>query len=179
MKLRFVQGGGWDSKIIQWDTRCRWSHVEAYYGGTTLGAMLKGGVQRRPLTDPAYRRAAAFQIVDIVATPEQNKIFDDFNVGQLGKPYDWRAIASFGLGSRDWTLDDSWFCSELQVRALHRAGILQLPFDIPVCRITPRDVWLLLAGKWNAVPVAMPFTVGPVMAAGRPPVTFGQVQKAA
>jgi hypothetical protein len=147
MKLRFVEGGGWDSKVIRWDTRCRWSHVEAFYGDYTVGAMLKDGVARRALTDPVYRRAVAYQIVEINTTVQANKIFDDFNQQQIGKPYDVRAIIGFGMGERDWRNPSAWFCSEDQVRALELAGIVQLPDDIPMWRITPRDVWLLLAGK--------------------------------
>lgn len=173
MKLRFVEGGGWDSKIIRWDTRCRWSHVEAFWDPYTVGAMLNGGVKKRTLDDSSYFRATAYQVVEIAADPAAERIFWNFIWSQVGRPYDWRAIASFGLGSRDWALDDSWFCSELQVRALQLAGILNLPLDIPVCRITPRDVWLLLAGKWSAVPKGL------MLASAHPQVTFGMVQKAA
>jgi hypothetical protein len=63
---------------------------------------------------------------------------------QDGKPYDWRAILGFGMGERDWRVPDSWFCSELQARALEVAGILNFPADVPMWRITPRDLWLLV-----------------------------------
>lgn len=36
-------------------------------------------------------------------------------------------------------------------RALEVAGLLTLPKDIPVWRITPRDLWVLLAGREMAV----------------------------
>lgn len=148
LTLRFVEGGGWDSKIIRWDTRCKWSHVEFYdeFTGVTLGAMLDGGIKRRMLCDSEYRHTVSDSYLDIHVTPYQFTNYKRFLDCQLGKPYDWRAIVSFGLGQRDWREDDSWFCSELQARGLEVAGILKLPDDIPVWRITPRDLWVLVAG---------------------------------
>ena len=146
MKLRFVEGGAFDSKIIRWDSRCRWSHVEAVSPSATFGAQLKGGVKWRRYWDNAYRHVVGVEVVSIPATDDQEFKFWSFLQSQNGKPYDWRAIVSFGLGTRDWREDDSWFCSELQARALEVAGLIKLPTDIPVWRITPRDVWVLIAG---------------------------------
>lgn len=147
IQLRFVQGGGWDSKVIRYDTRCRWSHVEAFYGDRTIGAMLNGGVRARQLNDDSYHKAISYQVVTIAADSFAEDAFNSFLHQQIGKVYDWRAIVGFGLGERDWRHEDSWFCSELQLRALELAKILVLPADIPMWRITPRDLWILLAGK--------------------------------
>lgn len=148
MKLRFVEGGGLDSKIIRYTSRCRWSHVEAVSDdeSRTFGAQLRGGVQWRLDEDPVYSNVVAFDCYELEASPSEESKFWNFLASQDGKPYDWRAIVSFGLGSRDWREDDSWFCSELQARALEVAGLLTLPLDIPVWRITPRDLWVLVAG---------------------------------
>jgi uncharacterized protein YycO len=155
ISLRFVEGGGLDSKIIRFDTRCRWSHVEWMPTATsTLGAMLEGGVNYRSIanpTDPIYKNVVATQIFQIHSDTilvngkaAGETLFEDFMHQQVGKPYDWRAITSFGLGQRDWRKPDSWFCSELIARALEIAGVLHLPEDQPVWRITPRDVWMLV-----------------------------------
>lgn len=148
MKLRFVEGGGLDSKVIRYTTRCRWSHVEALSGdeSRTFGAQLAGGVQWRSTKDPVYGGVVAFDCYELEASADQEAKFWNFLAAQNGKPYDWRAIVSFSLGTRDWREDDSWFCSELQARALEVAGFLTLPTDIPVWRITPRDLWVLVAG---------------------------------
>lgn len=148
IKLRFVEGGAWDSKIIRYDSRCRWSHVEVLSedGSLTFGAQLQGGVRWRSVKDACYNRALNYQVIELLATPAQHKAFWDFLLAQNTKPYDWRAIASFGLGERDWRENDSWFCSELQTRALECASLIHLPEDIPVSRITPRDLWVLIAG---------------------------------
>jgi hypothetical protein len=148
MKLRFVEGGAFDSRIIRWDSRCRWSHVELLDCGDqkTFGAQLNGGVRWRGIDDLCYKQAVAYETREIRCERAVEDVFFKFLLAQDGKPYDWRAIVSFGLGSRDWREDDSWFCSELQARALEVAGLLKLPDDIPVWRITPRDLWVLIAG---------------------------------
>jgi hypothetical protein len=152
IQLRFVEGGGWDSKVIRYTTRCRWSHTEALSedGQKTFGAQLRGGVKWRLLADKCYRQATAYQTVQIPVAAEQYTRFWQFLTAQDGKPYDWRAILAFGMGNRDWRLPDAWFCSELDARGLELAGIVVLPKDIPVMRIDPRDLWVLLAGKGQA-----------------------------
>jgi uncharacterized protein YycO len=148
--LRFVEGGSWDSKIIRWDTRCHYSHVECLDpagASITYGAMLKGGVKKRLFGDAEYKGAINFTVVQVAATSVQQNAFYDFVFSQIGKPYDWRAIVSFGLGCREWRREDSWFCSELIVRAFEVAGMLQIPNDMPSYRITPRDAWMLVGVK--------------------------------
>ena len=95
MKLRFVEGGAWDSKVIRWSSRCRWSHVEAWQpaSGMTFGAMLQGGVRWRPLN--GYTNVVANQIYDIPCSSEQEKEFWQFLQEQNGKPYDWRTLPAF------------------------------------------------------------------------------------
>lgn len=153
--LRFVSGGGWDSKIIRYRTRSKWSHVENYDPLTaeTYGAMLKGGVTHRSLLDEQYAKATDTKIVSLKLSDEEFLLYQRFLVEQFGKPYDWRAIAGFAMGERkfpfyprNWREDDSWFCSELICRALEVAGVLKLPEDVPSCFITPRDVWAFTAG---------------------------------
>lgn len=143
--LRFIEGGKFiPSGIIEYATRCQWSHVEAIGAEGTFGAQLRGGVIWRRLHDNAYRGAKNVEICTLDCTGPQANLFWNFLLDQLNKPYDWRAIVGFGFGRRDWREDDSWFCSELQVRALEVAGLLKLPADIPMWRITPRDLWLLV-----------------------------------
>ncbi len=153
INLRFVEGGGWDSKIIRWDTRCRWSHVECIPKGSTnktIGAMLKGGVKERSFDDPVYKHATAYQIWAVNTTANKEKAFYDFIDSQVGCLYDWRAIVSFGLNQRDWRRDGNWFCSELIIKGLEVAGILVIAIDQPVYRYTPRDVWILVTALRGA-----------------------------
>lgn len=144
---RFVRGGGWDSKLIEWDTRAWCSHVELIDNSweNTIGAMLKGGVLARSITDPIYKRATRYEIWSIPAT---NEAFDRLQVfvnETLDNPYDWRSIVSFGLGERDWTEPGEWICSEWFAMALVRAGLLTWPLNLPANRITPRDCYMLIS----------------------------------
>jgi hypothetical protein len=151
--LRFVEGGGWDSEIIRYSSRCQWSHVEEYdtLRERTFGAMLVGGVKYRELTDVQYKRAVGSETFKIKLSDNECAKYSGFMQEQDGKPYDWRAIASFAMGqrvwrARDWREDDSWFCSELIARALEVAGVIRFPAGIAASFITPRDLWLLVAG---------------------------------
>lgn len=146
IRLRFVEGGGWDSHIIEWDSRCSWSHVEAMLGASrTLGAQLIGGVKVRDIDDRIYRKTVRTKVYSIECDADAEEKFTKFMFSQNGKPYDWRAIISFELGVRDWREEDSWFCSELCSRGLELAGLLRLPNDLPVWRLTPRDLYMSLA----------------------------------
>jgi hypothetical protein len=147
IELRFVDGDQLiPSGVIKYLTRCDWSHVEAITGQLTYGAQLAGGVRWRTTQDPCYDRLAKTELVELQSTDRQFTKFWDFMGSQLNRPYDWRAILSFGLGERDWRAEDSWFCSELVIRALEVAELVSLPASLPVDRITPRDVWLLARG---------------------------------
>lgn len=149
VRLRFVSGLGWDSRVIEYQTRCKWSHVEAVLDRDreTFGAQLRGGVAYRYAHARCYRNAGAMEIVEIPATGSQAALFWSFLERQNGKPYDWRAIVSFGLGQRDWDAPDSWICSELQAAALRFASLLYIPKSLPVERITPRDLWMLVCSS--------------------------------
>ncbi len=59
-----------------------------------------------------------------------------FAHAQVGKPYDYTAIAGF-LARRDWREDDSWFCSELQAAAFEAGRRPLLNPTISINRISP------------------------------------------
>ena len=146
IRLRFVRGSAWDSRVIEYQTRAWCSHAEAVWDlRETLGAMLNGGVLVRSVDDRAYRGVVRAETWAIPCQGPQAEKFGTFLDNQIGKPYDWRAILSFGLGERDWRAPDSWFCSELQAAALEAAGLLTMTPCLPVSRITPRDLFMLVS----------------------------------
>lgn len=151
---RFIRGTQWDSKLIEWQTRAWCSHCEAVmpqWNGT-LGAMLKGGVKQRLFSDREYKGVKRWENWHIPCTPDQKTAFYSFMQGQIGKPYDWRGIASFALGERDWRNADAWFCSEILIRAFEVAGLTKVPEQIPTDRLSPRDAYLIvtmLPGAWK------------------------------
>jgi uncharacterized protein YycO len=120
-------------------------HAEAVMpDGTLLGAHFSGGVQIRP---KGYD-AAIVKREEIVSLPCSDAVeqsFLDFLKSQIGKPYDFEAIAALVI-ERNWRSPESWFCSELQTAALERAGYL-LPLAADVAKITPRDLLILLSAR--------------------------------
>lgn len=147
ISLRFVSGGGWDSKLIEWETWSKWSHVEIVSGpNVTLGAMLKGGVIYRHFSDAVYRNARSTQRVEVPLSPDQEKLFWEFAHAQIGKPYDKLAIVGFAF-RRDWRDPSKWFCSEYVTRCLEYSGWLYLPRSIPVNRISPALTFMLICSR--------------------------------
>lgn len=127
------------SKIIEWDTRSKISHIETQLSpGCYLGALLSGGVQIRRDKDYGHNFRQHFFSIDV--TDEQNVAYWKFLGAQVGKPYDWRAISSWILGDRDWDMPDAWFCSELVAAACKAANIPLFNWSVGVARYTPRDV---------------------------------------
>jgi hypothetical protein len=70
-------------------------------------------------------------------------------VDQLGKPFDstslWDFLTDHFPGERDWKNPDAWFCAELKIYALEKAGFFtprQLMW--PKNRVSPTDLLLLL-----------------------------------
>lgn len=143
ISLRFVSHPGpfdWACRLAQY-----WfwaSHCEAVLpDGRLLGAMFSGGVQAR---DPLYDQGGyTKQIrVPLLLTADEEAKFINFLHEQVGKPYDWTAVAGF-YSQRDWQEDDSWFCSELMAAALAASGAFPQQMAVKFSRITPRDLMLL------------------------------------
>lgn len=152
--LRAVQGGGVDSRLIEF--RCGWcSHVEAigrYTKSLTFGAQFFGGVGYRHQADKCYRHTRKVEVWHIPCTSDQRSRFWDFMDAQDGKPYDWKAIAGFAIGQRTWDEPNAWFCSELVMAALKESGIWQPQGQVYISRIDPDVaylVWTSLAGAWK------------------------------
>lgn len=149
--LQFVGGDDMLSRTIEWFSAGQLSHVDAVLPrGRLLGARLLGphgrGVQIRP---PGYEPFARRIVVTVPASAQQAATFHAWLRQQIGKPYDWRAIAGFFI-ARDWREEDSWFCSELIARGLEIAGVFRWPLYLPVSKITPVTLAVTLSA---AVPI--------------------------
>lgn len=146
--LQFVREAALSSDLIAWFSHGGgFSHVDAIGPrGELWGARsdwvgdIPPGVQIRP---PDYHDFVHKVIFEIACSPDQRKAFWKFLNNQMGKPYDRMAIWSF-VRDRDWRAPDSWICSEIQMAALEYATILPQLY-IPVSRITPRDVALVVS----------------------------------
>lgn len=140
VRLRFVQGLGFSSRVIGWFSAGFLSHVDAVMpDGSLLGSrsdIIEGvptGVQVRP---PAYEKVALQIVMDIPATAMQEMAFYRFLRAQRGKQYDSSAIWAFAF-NRDWHNPDQWYCSELQTAALEEAGILPKTLFLAANKVTP------------------------------------------
>lgn len=94
------------------------------------------GVQYR---DMRYLEGEERIILRIPCTFEQKKAWLAAGDSQVGKPYDSAGIWDFitgGRKDRNWRDQSAWFCDELGVWMLERAGICP-PLPAHVNRITP------------------------------------------
>lgn len=141
---QFATSSGMQSAIIRMHTRSEFSHVDVVTeDGQLLGARLKekiggNGVQIRPANYHVFTKKVQ---VTVQVTDAQYDAFWAWIKQQIGKPYDWRAIIGLSV-HRDWREDDSWFCSELQARAVEVAGIINI--DQKVNWIDPEMFRLLI-----------------------------------
>jgi len=104
-----------------------------------LGAQPSGGVQVRPAD---YLGDAPFDTFAVEVTPEQANRMRMFLLDQIGKPYDFRAIAGMVFQWLDKGKTGAmWFCSELLFYAFAHAkkSLLRIPAK-QSDRVTPRDV---------------------------------------
>jgi len=147
LRLRFVRGMGWDSKVIERQTRGWTSHVELLVSPTcTFGAQLKGGVTYRSTNDACYRNVSKVQVWDVPVSNLEFEAAARFRRLTEGAPYDWRAIISFAFGERDWREPGAWFCSEWCAALLENLRLARFP---DVSRITPMMLYEVVVNLPN------------------------------
>ena len=120
----------------------RWSHCALYTcDETVVEARFPTGVAETQIGDfmrryprPGQRAVVAYRVHDAQAGI-------DWARRQIGKGYDWRAVAGLALRSA-WHQADRWTCSELVEMALARAGRPRWRDD--ASRITPNLSYMLL-----------------------------------
>ncbi|MCW3482121.1 YiiX/YebB-like N1pC/P60 family cysteine hydrolase [Neisseriaceae bacterium JH1-16] len=126
------------SWLIRAGTWSTWSHVALIDGDSVIEAAAGHGVRRQGLAE-TLRRASHHAFVALPVTNGHAVV--DAAASQLGKRYDYSALAGLGL-HRDWQSDDAWFCSELVAWSFQQAGS---PLFRPDClrRVTPQHLWML------------------------------------
>lgn len=125
------------SAAIRFTTRSWSSHAEFIDTDrqVTLGSRSVGGVKFRPCSRDHYTRVEQFTAKGILQAYEWART-------QIGKPYDFSAIAGIAL-DRDWRNEDRFFCSELIALAFEKVGsLLSTRPSAAVYRVTPRDLLL-------------------------------------
>jgi hypothetical protein len=118
-----VTSSGFVAAAIRQCTHSQYSHVEWLMpDGRRLGARADG-VKIRAADYAKFSRELRIQVE--VYEP-QYRAFEDFMRLQLGKPYDFVAIAGFvapPVRRVDWKEDSHWFCSELMGRGAELIGV--------------------------------------------------------
>lgn len=147
--MQFVESKDLGGKLIEWFDHGRFAHVDTVMpDGTLLGARsevidgVPAGVQFRPanyLPDSLYKFRVELPCIDVISDK-----YYDFVISQIGKEYDWEAIAGFVTG-RNWMDPSKWFCSELNAAGLVECGYLN-PLSAPANKIAPDDLLLVLSG---------------------------------
>ena len=152
LQIRFVSGKGWDSRLIEWYSRCPWSHVELLIDKRrTLGAQFKGGVKWRSVYDSAYAKAIKYEVWELPLTNEQSAIGRQLVLDAISSSYDWRAIFSFVLGPHRWHKKGAYICSGFVAGVLSSLGKMAL--TEPIENYTPRDIYMLVPNLVGAVEI--------------------------
>lgn len=143
---RVVKGRtGFYDAVIRWYSRSPYTHAEFCWPLDSpsppqyLGAQPKGGVAIRPFN---YLGAQPFDTFAVEVTPKQKAELHALLLSQIGKPYDFRAIAGMVIPALDHGKHSSaFFCSELVFYDLDKIGarLLQVPAR-QADRLTPRDL---------------------------------------
>lgn len=142
IRLQFVLGSGWSSRLIAWYGQGfgGWSHVDAVLpDGRLLGARSDTvggqppGVRIRPANYERWKRRT---LVEIPCTSAEETGWVGWLRQQVGYEYDKAAIIGFILGRPAHT-PHHWICSACQRGALEAVGKLH-PCDlIPDSETTP------------------------------------------
>ena len=94
-------------------------HVAVQIDGEIVDTTLsQRGVKRQPREDFLARYDVVDEVPVVLPNP---RVANDWLRRQVGKPYDWTAIAGFVLW-RDWQDEDRWYCSELAASWMREGG---------------------------------------------------------
>lgn len=128
------QGKGFVSRLIRWQTRSKYSHVSIEIDGINYEAWQDGVIKRR--WDEGHRPGTKVTVFEVKGHPVPALVLKALKA-QLGKGYDYRAVARF-LTRRKVQLDSRWFCAELVAWCLAYGGVVLQ--HLPPSYLSPRDV---------------------------------------
>lgn len=126
MRIALYRGTSFVGKLIRWQSRGCYSHASVILpDDSVIESKEFIGVRHLPhiISDPGE----AVDQFTVATTPAQDLAIGVFLKAQLGKTYDYAAIARFITRKPQPTDDrDKWFCSELVFEAFRQAGIILL-----------------------------------------------------
>lgn len=123
------RGRGFGSSLIRWQTRSPYTHAALRFpgpacqgpaGDVIIEALQGCGVIRRRWNEDDDGLCDAYRVGWI--SDEGYALAKEWAFAQVGKPYDWLAIARFITRRRHYS-GARWFCSELVFETFLRADV--------------------------------------------------------
>jgi hypothetical protein len=137
--VRFTSHWPWNptSLPIAWLSGSRvFSHSMNIIDGTAYEATMLHGCRAVPLGE-AMRGVAVYQDMQVPVSDIEAAI--EFGQAQVGKGYDFAALALPILASENWADWSKWWCSELSFMQVAAGGTLMLDPNEQK-RVTPDDL---------------------------------------
>ena len=136
MRILITNGEGVAGAVIRWWTWSWAAHAALMLDdGWVLDATPAHGVSIHRTVSGDVRR-----VFRVKCEREVEAGVARWAAGQVGKPYDWSAIAGIPF-RRNWRQPGEWFCSELVASAFEAAAFPLLRTS-HLNRVTPRDLLL-------------------------------------
>lgn len=136
IEVFFSDSDQFAAKMIRSVTWSEYSHVGFYdrQNGTVIDSRFK----RKGVTEYSFDDLKKeYPIIKLRSFPNVPREALDIARGQIGKPYDWTALAGIQF-HRNWQDDKKWFCSELIAWVCQQAGASIIFKES--WRVTPQDV---------------------------------------
>lgn len=142
VELVFTDNKFLAARLIRAFTWSDYCHVGFY--DRKNGSVIDSRSDRKGVTEYAFEDLKKdYSRILIRSLPNVPREALEIARSQLGKPYDWTALAGLGL-HRDWQETDKWFCSELVTWACQQTGAEVI--NKQSWRVTPQDVLEVSSG---------------------------------
>jgi uncharacterized protein YycO len=153
LHLCYYHGRSCISRLIEAFTWGPISHVAVRDPETgCVWEAWQGGVKRSPSISTLHTERTQVDVYAVDLTDAQHEIVTGFLEAQVGRPYDYRGIASFLLRINVGKTG-AWFCSELAQAAFAKASIMLLrcqPFKATPTMLSYSPVPRWLGKEWTA-----------------------------
>ena len=127
IKIAQYKGKSWVSKAIKFVTRGQYSHTAIMLADDCIVEAWEGSNSVRVIESLAegHKPGTPVDIYSVRMGSEQERVFREFVLAQVGKKYDYWGIFGF-LRRKDLQRGESWFCSELFAAGCEKAGVTLL-----------------------------------------------------
>jgi uncharacterized protein YycO len=139
MKIKFTASWLPLSPLIRLWTWSKCSHCEFEFSD---GMIIVPAMEAGRVIATKNRKYTWEHVYNIPVTPEQEQLIRQWAEDQIGKPYDYTALAPLNVliprTKKQWKNDDIWMCSEFCAYALELVGFEY--FSNEHKKITPGDL---------------------------------------